>query len=459
MIKKNPLNCFKAYDIRGRVGEEINEDIAYRIGRASVQALSAKSVVIGFDARATSPELSASLVAGICDSGADVFELGLSGTEEMYFAVSAFHADAGIVVTASHNPIDYNGMKIVKSSSSPISEQEFSQIKFLTKKNDFFKPKALGSIFDIKEKARDAYIEKLLNFVDLDCLKPLRIVINSGNGTAGPVVDALHYAIKKTGVQAEFCTINHLPDPTFPSGIPNPLLKENRFSTTNAIKTEQADFGVAFDGDFDRCFIFDNFGNFIPGEYLVGILAEFFLAKQGPEKIVHDPRATWNIEAVIKKKGGQAIVSKTGHAFVKSAMRENKAIYGGELSAHHYFRDFSYCDSGMIPWLIIWEILSNKNIFLSDLIEERRRLFPSSGELNFTVTDAPKCLARVEEFFSNSAKNIDYLDGLSVSFEMWRFNLRKSNTEPLVRLNVETMGDEQLLEQRTKELINLINQV
>ena len=450
------LTCFKAYDIRGKLGEELNEDIAYRIGRATAQSQNAKKIVVGFDARATSPNLSRAVAKGISDAGADVLGIGLAGTEEMYAAVTEFDACAGIEVTASHNPIDYNGMKIIGRKSKPLSDDEFKAIKDVARESSFSQPQKEGVAFNKKEVARSAYIEKVLGFVESSKLKPLKIVINSGNGVAGPTLDMINKKLKQKGVRTNFVFVHHEPDQTFPNGIPNPLLEENRSSTADTVVAERADFGVAFDGDFDRCFFFDHCGNFIPGEYIVGLLAEIFLGKEKGAKIIHDPRVVWNTIDVVEKCGGQAVVSKTGHAFVKSAMRTRDAIYGGEISAHHYFRNFSYCDSGIIPWLLVWEYLSASNPSLLDLISERRNRFPSSGEMNFTVPHASTCIESVQNFFESQAASIDELDGLSMSFDTWRFNLRKSNTEPLVRLNVETRGDHELLKEKTEELKKLI---
>ena len=450
------LTCFKAYDIRGKLNEELDENIAYRVGRTTAQSLNSKTVVVGFDARATSTGLAGAVAKGICDAGADVLNIGLAGTEEMYAAVTEFEACAGVEVTASHNPIDYNGMKIVGRGSKPLSYDEFERIKGLAMENNFSQPQKMGFVLDKKEVARAAYVDKVLGFVDCAILKPLKIIINSGNGAAGPTVDAINKELKEKGVKTNFVFVHHDPDPTFPNGIPNPLLEENRSSTVNAVIAESADFGVAFDGDFDRCFFFDQSGNFIPGEYVVGLLAEIFLNKEKGATIIHDPRVIWNTIDVVGKSDGTAVASKTGHAFVKAAMRTKDAVYGGEMSAHHYFRDFAYCDSGIIPWLLVWEHLSMSNLSISDLISERRNRFPSSGEMNFTVRHASTCIERVQKHFISKADSIDELDGLSVSFVNWRFNLRKSNTEPLVRLNVETRGDHDLLKEKTEELKKLI---
>ncbi len=454
-LNKN-LSCFKSYDVRGKLGVEINEDVAYRIGRSLAQKYHARNVVVGFDARETSPNLARAVTGGICEAGADVLEIGLSGTEEMYSAVFEMRADAGIEVTASHNPIDYNGMKFVKSGSKPLSENEFLEIKATAEQSSFREQKNIGSVLNVKNEARGSYLKKLLNFVDLKSLRPLKIVINSGNGAAGPVIDALQSAIEAQGVKVNFLRVHHSPDPSFPNGIPNPLLEENRSHTSDVVKSEKADFGVAFDGDFDRCFIFDHLGNFVPGEYVVGLLSEIFLKKHKQATIIHDPRVVWNTIDVVNKCGGRPVNSKTGHTFIKHTMRKENAIYGGEMSAHHYFQEFAYCDSGMIPWLLIWELLSKKNINLHDLIFERQRLFPSSGEINFKVNDAAKRVKMIKELFLANANSVDEVDGLSMTFENWRFNLRQSNTEPLVRLNVESRGDHLLLKKKTQELTRLI---
>ena len=449
-------SCFKAYDIRGEINVEINEEIAFRIGYATAKKLKAKKVVVGYDARESSPKLSNSVIEGIREYGADVLNLGLVGTEEVYYAVANFAADAGIEVTASHNPINYNGMKIVKSGSQPLTMDEFAGIKLLVEKNNFKKIKHRGKVRNFRIEARAAYIRKIVSFVGLKNLKPLKIVLNSGNGAAGPVVDKLENYLNNNCVYTDFIRVHHEPDPNFPNGIPNPLLEENRASTSEAVKKVGADFGVAFDGDFDRCFLFDNLGNFIPSEYIVGMLAEVFLNKEKGGTIIHDNRVIFNTTNIVNAFGGNAVCSKTGHAFVKAEMRLQNAVYGGEMSAHHYFRDFNYCDSGMIPWLLIWELLSKKDILLSSIIKSRRMKFPSSGEMNFNVTDPDKYLQIIDKNYSSAAQSIDRRDGISLSFGKWRVNVRRSNTEGLLRLNIETKEDEVLLIEKTRELSRLI---
>ena len=452
------LTCFKAYDIRGEININIDEAIAYRIGRSVAQHFNAKSIVVAFDARETSPAFSKAVGLGIMDSGSDLIDIGLSGTEEMYWAVSNFSACAGIVVTASHNPINYNGMKIVKSGSKPLDDDEdFLAIKSLAESQNWIGIKKKGSSLDLSNEARAAYVSKTLSFVDINAFKPLKIVVNSGNGAAGPTFDAIEKRLNNNNTQIEFVRVDHNPDSTFPNGIPNPLLPENHHKTADIVKNVGADFGVAFDGDFDRCFFFDETGEFIPGEYLVGLFASIFLAKEPGSTIVHDPRVIWNTQDIVSQKGGKAEQSKTGHAFIKQTMRKHEAIYGGEMSAHHYFRDFAYCDSGMIPWLLIAELISLKGKSLGDLVKDRVSAYPSSGEINFTVKDANSSISSVLENFESQPKVLDEMDGYSLAFDNWRFNLRKSNTEPLVRLNIESRGPIINLESKVKEISELLN--
>ena len=456
MNKNGSLDCFKSYDIRGILGCELNEKLAFKIGYAVAKKLKAQTLVVGHDARESSPSLTKAVINGIRSYGTNVSSLGLAGTEEVYCAVAQFGFDGGIEITASHNPINYNGMKIVKSGSQPLTVEEFLDLKTICASDGFKPSQNLGKLQDYKKQARLSYIKKILTFVTLTKLRPLKIVLNSGNGAAGPVIDDLIEHIQEKGVDTNFTKIHNIPDSDFPNGIPNPLLEENRQATSDAVRLENADFGVAFDGDFDRCFIFDHLGVFIPGEYIVGLLASVFLKRENGAKIIYDPRIIWNTLDLVNSLGGSAVKSKTGHTFVKASMRESEAIYGGEMSAHHYFRDFNYCDSGMIPWLMIWELLSQKKIRLSHMISERRKNFPSSGEINFSVTDADSCLDRIKDVYSDTSNYIDNTDGISVSFDNWRFNIRRSNTEPLVRLNLETRGDRHLLIEKTHELRKLI---
>ena len=447
-----PLTCFKAYDVRGELGVDFDTDIAYRIGRSIAQHFRAKKIVIGQDARKTSPELAAAVAHGINDCGADVLDLGLCGSEEMYWAVTEIGACAGIEVTASHNPINYNGIKIVKSGSRPLDGiKDFEKIRILAESAAWNDGPIRGTIEDIGVEARAKYVNKCLGFVDVTALKPLRIVVNCGNGAAGPTFDAIAGALINKLAPLEFIRVHHEPDHTFPNGIPNPLLPENHATTGDVVVNENADFGVAFDGDFDRCFLFDAHGKFVPGEYVVGLLASIFLEKENGGKIVHDPRVIWNTQDIVAENGGIAIQSKTGHSFIKQTMRAHGAVYGGEMSAHHYFRDFAYCDSGMIPWLLIAELISKTGVNLRDLIADRFEKFPSSGEMNFKVADADKTITSVMTEYQSIAE-LDTMDGVSLSFSGWRFNLRKSNTEPLVRLNVESRGNAGALAEKVELL-------
>ena len=451
------LTCFKAYDIRGRLGVDLDDDIAYRIGRGFARALEARRVVLGRDCRASSEDLVRAVARALVAEGVEVLALGLCGTEEMYFATSHFGADGGICVTASHNPMDWNGMKMVRAGSAPLDAATgLARIRALAEEDRFGPAKPGGSVQDVAEPARAAYVAQVLSFVDLDFLQPLRILVNAGNGAAGPTFDVIAAELAKREVPLEFERLHHVPDGQFPNGIPNPLLPENRPATADAVRKAGADFGVAWDGDFDRCFFFDHTGAFIDGEYVVGLLAEAFLAKDPGATIIHDPRIIWNTQDIVANAGGRAVQSRTGHAFIKQAMRDEGAVYGGEMSAHHYFRDFAYCDSGMIPWLLVAELVSRHGP-LADLVAHRRAAFPSSGEINFTLDDPTAATARVRDAFAPIAQSIDEMDGVGFDLGNWRLNLRSSNTEPVVRLNVEARGDTALVSENVARLKTLLN--
>jgi phosphomannomutase len=454
------LTCFKAYDIRGQLGTELNEEIAYRIGRAFAEFLQPKNVVLGGDVRLTSEALKQALANGIRDTGADVIDIGVVGTEEVYFATSYLETDGGIEVTASHNPLDYNGMKPVRENSKPISSDTgLLKIKAMAEENDFpsVDESARGSIKQVS--ILEPYLDHLMDYIDLASIKPLKLVMNAGNGAAGHVVDAIEERFKTTGVPVEIVKIFNQQDGNFPNGIPNPILHENRAPTINAVLEHKADMGIAWDGDFDRCFLVDEKGNFIEGYYIVGLLAEAFLNKNPGAKIVHDPRLTWNTIDVAKRGGGEAIQSKTGHAFIKERMRSEDALYGGEMSAHHYFRDFFYCDSGMIPWLLVLELVSKTGNSLSELVKQMVEAYPSPGEINRKVSDANQVIATVTKKYKDQALVIDTTDGVSMEFPEWRFNLRMSNTEPVIRLNIESRGDKQILQENQDALLALIESV
>lgn len=447
---RTAIHCFKPYDIRGRIPDQLNEDIAYRIGRAYALWLKPKNVVVGYDIRLTSESLCDAVTQGLLDCGVDVINIGQCGTEEIYFATSHLKTSGGIVVTASHNPKDYNGMKLVREDSKPISgDTGLNEIKAIAEAGDFPAPGVRGTL--TRQDTKAAYVAHLLSYIDLNALKPLTLVVNAGNGGAGAVVDLLEPHLPFT-----FIKVHHQADGHFPNGVPNPLLIENRQPSIDAILSSKADIGIAWDGDFDRCFFFDEHAGFVEGYYIVGLLAEAFLRKVPGAKVIHDPRLTWNTIEIAKQFGGEAIQCKTGHAFIKERMREEDAIYGGEMSAHHYFRDFAYCDSGMIPWLLVAEMICKTGKTLSQLVSERMAAFPASGEINRTIADPAALLRKVQETYQASASAMDFTDGLSMVFDNWRFNLRMSNTEPVVRLNVESRADTALMEAKTAELLALM---
>lgn len=444
------IDCFKAYDVRGRVPDQLNEDIARRIGCAYAEILKPERVVVGHDIRLSSPQIKAALAEGLMSQGVDVYDIGMCGTEEIYFATSHAGMDGGIAVTASHNPKDYNGMKFVREDSKPISgDTGLFDIQALAEKNAFSDALRRGTSQPLDTSA--AYIEHLLSYVDRSTLRPLKIVVDAGNGGAGHVIDRLEEHLPFT-----FIKLHHEPDGNFPNGVPNPLLEENRGPTTAAVRENNADLGLAWDGDFDRCFFFDADGRFVEGYYVVGLLAEAFLKRAPGETIVHDPRLTWNTRSITAGLGGTAVQSKTGHAFIKERMRSENAIYGGEMSAHHYFRDFAYCDSGMIPWLLVAALICERGLTLAELVEERMQAYPCSGEINRSIADPAAVLARVEAHYASDATLLERVDGLSIEYADWRFNLRCSNTEPVVRLNVESRGDYALMERKTSELLAFI---
>ena len=445
------INCFKAYDARGKVPNDLNEEIAYRIGRAYAEFIQPDQVAVGRDVRLSSESLFAALCAGLTDSGVGVLDLGLCGTEHVYFAAFHLQLGGGIMITASHNPIDYNGLKFVRECAKPLSaDSGLVDIHRIAEDESFSPSTRKGSITPTNLSAE--YIEHLLGYIgNRDALKPLKIVVNAGNGMAGPIIDLL-----EAHTPFEFIKIHHQPDGNFPNGIPNPLLPEGRGATIDAIKLHGADLGVAWDGDFDRCFLFDHNGRFIEGYYLVGLLGVQLLEQNPGERIVHDPRLTWNTIELVEAAGGEAVQSKSGHAFIKETMREVNGIYGGEMSAHHYFREFGYCDSGMIPWLLVCEMISMQNRPLADMLDERIARYPVSGEINTRVADTDIAIKLVESHYADLPHEVDRCDGVSMDFGEWRFNLRASNTEPLLRLNVESRADQALMEQRRDEILALI---
>lgn len=443
---------FGEYDLRGVYPDTLNEKMAYSIGKAFVKVMKASKVVVGNDIRLSGPSLKEALMKGLTEAGCDVVDIGQCGTEMIYFATFHMETDGGIMVTASHNPKAYNGMKFVGKGAAPISRQGgLNEIEQLMLSEE---PVAIaakpGKI--VSYNIMEEYIQHLLSYVDTSVLKPMKLVCNAGNGAAGPVLDKLSQLLP-----FEIVKINNQPDGNFPNGVPNPLLPENRAATSEAVIRENADLGIAWDGDFDRCFFFDEKGNFIEGYYVVGFLAEAFLAKNKGEKIVHDPRVYWNTVDIVNANGGIPVMSKSGHAIIKAVMRQEDAIYGGEMSAHHYFRDFAYCDSGMIPWLLVTELLSRRKQKMSELLQERIDMYPCSGEINSQVMDAEKVLNKIEKLYGDEGK-IEKIDGLGITYKDWRMNLRRSNTEPYIRLNVESRGNKSLLKDKTQEILSIIKE-
>ncbi len=444
------ITCFKAYDIRGRIPDQLNPDVAYRIGNATAEFLGARKLVLGRDIRLSSKELSDAVANGIRDAGVEVMDIGLGGTEMVYFATDHLEADGGIMVTASHNPADYNGLKIVREQAKPVSaDTGLQDIRKLAEGDDRVIAEQRGLHAPVNIYA--PYIEHLLGYVDAGVLKPLKLVVNPGNGGAAIALDGL-----EPKLPFEFIKVNYPPDGTFPNGIPNPMLLDNQAATADAVVAHKADMGIAWDGDFDRCFLFDENGGFIEGYYIVGLLAESILKRNPGASIIHDPRLTWNTLDIVAKAGGKAVQSKSGHSFIKEKMREVDAVYGGEMSAHHYFRNFSYADSGMIPWLLVAELISASGKTLSDLVGERQAKFPASGEINREVADAKQTLETLHERYASEALLVDDTDGYCFEFPEWRFNIRMSNTEPVVRLNVESRGDAELMRQKTAEVLQVM---
>lgn len=445
-------SAFKAYDIRGKYPEEVNEELAYRIGRAFVELFKAKKVAVGHDIRLSGPAVQKALVLGLTEMGCDVVDIGMCGTEQIYFATAHLKLDGGIMITASHNPKEYNGMKLVREESKPISSDtglkdiEERAISGKFEAIEGVKPGKVESVNIVPE-----YIKHLLTYVDMSALKPLKVVVNAGNGAAGPIIDEL-----EKHLPFEFVKVYHDPDGNFPNGVPNPILMENRDATAKVVKAEKADAGIAWDGDFDRCFMFDEKGEFIEGYYMVGFLSKAFLLKNPGAKIIYDPRLTWNTIELVEEAGGVPVMCKSGHAFIKERMRKEGAVYGGEMSAHHYFKDFSYCDSGMIPWLLVLELICRAGKPFSELMSERIGRYPISGEINSKVKDAKAVIEAIEAKYGPSGQ-VTKTDGLSIEYPQWRFNLRMSNTEPVIRLNVEVRQDKNLLKEKTDELLAMIN--
>ncbi|WP_028585974.1 phosphohexomutase domain-containing protein [Desulfogranum mediterraneum] len=451
------VRCFTAYDIRGKVPDDLDEELAALIGLAFIEHFAAKKIVLGHDMRLTSPAISRALTRAVLARGCDVVDIGLCGTEEVYhrvFAGADQGVDGGIMITASHNPAAYNGMKLVQREARPVSgESGLAEIE--ARVSDTTWRRQAGKDSGVPpgsyrlEEEKGGYIQHLLSSVDLEQLKPLKLVVNPGNGCAGPIIDLLESHLPFT-----FIRLQEQPDGSFPNGVPNPLLPEKRAVTAEAVREHGADLGIAWDGDFDRCFFYDETGRFIEGYYIVGLLGTAILQQHPGATILHDPRLTWNTIEMVEAAGGHPLMTRTGHAFIKENMRAADGVYGGEMSAHHYFRDFGYCDSGMVPWLLVTQLMSSSGQPLSAMVDDRMQRFPVSGEINSTVADPDGIIRQVEERYRDG--ELDHTDGISVSYPEYRFNIRKSNTEPVLRLNVETRGDAALLHRTTEELLALI---
>ncbi|QQG64800.1 phosphohexomutase domain-containing protein [Desulfobulbus oligotrophicus] len=449
--------CFTAYDVRGKIPDTFDEQIAQRIARAFVDYYQIRKVVVGRDMRLSSPLLAGTIVAGLLEQGVDVVDLGLCGTEEVYHAVFSRAEEGvagGIMITASHNPAEYNGMKFVQRDARPVSVDsgllEIARMATDPHRQEMVaahRADKAGSYIQTTNK--DAYLRHLLTSVDCRAMRPMKVVVNGGNGCAGPIIDLLAPHLPFT-----FIRLQHEPDGNFPNGVPNPLLPEKREVTAQAVREHRADLGIAWDGDFDRCFLYDENGRFIEGYYIVGLLAEMLLQHHPGSTILHDPRLVWNTREIVQHCGGNPVMTRTGHAFIKENMRLHNAVYGGEMSAHHYFRDFGYCDSGMLPWLLVCELMSTRATPLSALCDARMAAYPVSGEINSAVRDPDQVIAAIEKHYPNGV--VDRTDGLSIEYPAFRFNVRRSNTEPLLRLNVETKGDEELLRQITADVLHII---
>ncbi len=445
------IDSFKAYDVRGRIPDQLNADIAYRIGNATAEYLGAKTVVLCRDIRHSSEELATAVAKGLTEAGCDVLDIGVGGTEMVYYGTSELGADGGIMVTASHNPADYNGLKMVRAESKPISgDTGLQDIRRIAEGDERLVGDKPGEHRNVD--VTDDYIAKLLSFADTAALKNLKIVVNAGNGAAGPTLDLL-----EPHLPFEFHKVHHEPNGDFPNGVPNPMIVENRAPTIDAIRETGADLGIAWDGDFDRCFFFDENGRFIEGYYLVGLLAQSLLAEREGEAVIYDPRLVWNTIETVQAHGGRPVQSKSGHSFIKEVMRKEDAIYGGEMSAHHYFRDFYYSDSGMVPWLLVAQVLCESGSSFSSLVDAAMEKFPTSGEINREVPDAAAAIRLIRDKYESEALSVDTTDGVSIAFEDWRFNLRASNTEPVIRLNVESRGNTSLMEDKRDELLSLLD--
>ena len=442
-------SVFKAYDIRGLYGAEFDEDGAYRVGRAYVEHFEPRAIAVGRDMRLSSPTMAAAFVEGAADGGADVLDIGLVGTEMVYFAVVELGLDGGACVTASHNPKEYTGMKIVRRGALPVGgDSGLAEIR--ARALDGFGPvQRRGDVRD--EDVWPGFVEKVLSFVDPESIHPLRVVVDAANGMAGVMLPPVLERLSQLDVVRCFFE----PDGTFPNHEPNPLLPENREFIVARTRAEAAGLGVAFDGDADRCFFVDDTGEFVPGDFVTALLAEIMLEREPGAKVIYDVRASRAVPETIERAGGVPLVNRVGHAFIKQRMRKEGAAFGGEVSAHYYFRDFSQADSGVVPFLLMVELLSRRGNSLSQLLAPFRERFFLTGEINTPVADVPLKLQELKERYAAEGGRISHLDGLSVDFDDWHFNVRPSNTEPLLRLNLEALSHE-LMEEKQEEVLGLI---
>jgi phosphomannomutase len=439
---------FKAYDVRGIYPDELDEDGAYAIARAYVEEFEPRRIAVGRDMRLSAPAMSAALIRGAAEAGADVVDLGLVGTEMVYFAVGELGLDGGIAVTASHNPKEYTGMKIVRRGALPVGgDSGLLDIRARATAGARHETRPAGTVTE--QDIWPQFVDRVLSFVDVDAVKPLRVVIDAANGMAGAMLPPV---LERLPIDAVRCYFE--PDGSFPNHEPNPLLPENREFIVQKVTAEHADLGVAFDGDADRCFFVDDSGEFVPGDFVTALLAQSILDKEPGGKILYDVRASWAVPETIRAAGGVPLVNRVGHAFFKHRMREEGAVFGGEVSGHYYFRDFSQADSGVIPFLLMLELLSKRGEKLSDVLRAYRDRYFITGELNTPVADVALKLQELKERFGAEGK-VSHLDGLSVDAEEWHMNVRPSNTEPLLRLNLEALSPG-LMERKRDEVLEVI---
>ncbi len=439
-------SVFKAYDVRGIYPSQLDEDGAYRIARAYTVHFEPRSVALGHDMRLSSPSLAAAAADGIADAGGDVADLGLVGTEMLYHAVTELELDGGICVTASHNPKEYAGMKIVRRGALPVGgDSGLAEIRALAEAG-FEEPAQRGTVST--QDVWPSFVAKVLSLVDVEAIRPLRVVIDAANGMAGAMLPPVLEQLPQLDVVR--CYFD--PDGSFPNHEPNPLLPENREFIVRKVKEESADLGVAYDGDADRCFFVDDTGEFVPGDFATALMAQAVLEKAAGEKVIYDVRASWAVPETIERAGGIPLVNRVGHAFIKQRMRAEDAVFAGEVSAHYYFREYSQADTGVVPFLVMLELVSKSGQRLSELLRPFREHFFLTGEINTPVSDVPLKLQELKERYTGEGGRVSHLDGISIDFDDWHFNVRPSNTEPLLRLNLEALSEGLMVEKRDEVL-------